>query len=254
MNCDQVFNILTRGPFPSGDSTDSAVEIHLSLCADCRHFADALRPDASTDLESLIPEESRGLPYYWGLAALPGGEQTGPVTATEDRRLPRRRRKPSFFERHEPLAHLSGWQLAFAVLMGALLGTLLRLVGYADIGGASKPELAAISSSDSALNNFDARRPAMSLTEMRLAEQLGYTPDCCKNQISRYESHDFSDRYSAMNDQRMACCTKCHTASAPRTSLRDATPTLIRSCQVCHEEETSQSGYQFGQFGDRTHR
>ena len=44
MNCDQVFDILTRGPFPTGTSCDTPVEAHLNTCAECRRLAEALRP------------------------------------------------------------------------------------------------------------------------------------------------------------------------------------------------------------------
>ncbi len=44
MHCDRVFAILTRGPFPSGEVTDVAVELHLAHCVSCRRLAEALRP------------------------------------------------------------------------------------------------------------------------------------------------------------------------------------------------------------------
>ena len=66
MNCNQVFNILTRGPFPSGDLTDAAVEIHLATCPSCRCFAEALRPALDVYQETVSPEECGNLPGYWG--------------------------------------------------------------------------------------------------------------------------------------------------------------------------------------------
>ncbi len=278
MNCDQVFAILTRGPFPSGDATDGAVEAHLTHCSECRHFAGALRPDGGTDAESLIPEESRGLPYYWGLAASSGGEPGGALTATEDRRRTRRRNKPNFFERHEPLAHLNGWQLAFAVLMGALLGTLLRLLGYADgatahnelaasvappasaaesratrdgqppdmsnrvlraIDNAEEPEMIAIESRDSTQTKF----------QRELAAKLGSIPACCERQLDGFDAPP-SRNTSASGIRQVAssdaCCTLCHNASATRFALRGTIPKIVRSCQVCHEDTVTS---RFGSAG-----
>ena len=66
MNCDQVFMILTRGPFPTGEPWDEQVEAHLETCADCWRLADALRPALEVFQEAVPPAESRDLPGYWG--------------------------------------------------------------------------------------------------------------------------------------------------------------------------------------------
>ena len=55
MRCDDVFEILTSGPFPNGSSTDEAVEQHLCACHECRSFAEAMRPIASIATESDLP-------------------------------------------------------------------------------------------------------------------------------------------------------------------------------------------------------
>ncbi len=66
MNCEQVFGILTSGPFPMGEVSDGCVEEHLARCSGCRRFAEALRPAFDIDRESLPPYETRNLPGYWG--------------------------------------------------------------------------------------------------------------------------------------------------------------------------------------------
>jgi hypothetical protein len=232
MNCDQVFTILTRGPFPSGESTDAAVEIHLSLCVECRHFAEALRPDETSCTETLYPEESRGLPYYWGVSAL-DEEQGTLVTTARDRRA-RRRRKTNLFDRREPLSHLSGWQLAFAVMMGAALGTVLRFLGYADVPGPlhaadARPTAVARASDPVELVPADAHR--------QLAAKLGVAPACWQDQqIGQREEMaggPSSEFYSVSRNADL-CCTKCHNATAPRFALRGTTARISRSCQVCH--------------------
>lgn len=72
MDCNAVFNILTRGPFPSGAPEDQQVERHLETCHDCWRLAEALRPAADLFHESISPAESRTLPGYWGDATPPG--------------------------------------------------------------------------------------------------------------------------------------------------------------------------------------
>jgi hypothetical protein len=66
MNCDDVFAILTRGPFPSGDRHDRLVEVHLQLCLDCQRLAEALRPNDENRPEAVAPEDTVSLPGYWG--------------------------------------------------------------------------------------------------------------------------------------------------------------------------------------------
>jgi hypothetical protein len=66
MDCDRVFMILTRGPFPTGEPWDEEVEAHLESCSDCWRLAEALRPAMEIFQEAVPPAESRDLPGYWG--------------------------------------------------------------------------------------------------------------------------------------------------------------------------------------------
>jgi hypothetical protein len=66
MDCNQVFMILTRGPFPTGEPWDEQVEAHLETCAECWQLAEALRPALEVFQEAVPPAESRNLPGYWG--------------------------------------------------------------------------------------------------------------------------------------------------------------------------------------------
>jgi hypothetical protein len=66
MDCDRVFMILTRGPFPTGEPWDEQVEAHLESCGDCWRLAEALRPAIEVFQEAVPPAESRDLPGYWG--------------------------------------------------------------------------------------------------------------------------------------------------------------------------------------------
>ena len=66
MDCDQVFMILTRGPFPTGEPWDEQVEAHLETCGDCWRLAEALRPALEVFQEAVPPWEVRDLPGYWG--------------------------------------------------------------------------------------------------------------------------------------------------------------------------------------------
>lgn len=87
MDCDRVFVILTRGPFPTGEPWDEEVEAHLESCSDCWRLAEALRPALEVFQEAVPPAEARDLPGYWGdarpgsLSPLGGTARAGGRTA-----------------------------------------------------------------------------------------------------------------------------------------------------------------------------
>jgi hypothetical protein len=64
--CDDVFDILTREPFPSGGAEDEFVESHLAVCHDCRHLAEAFRPAVGLFHESMSAGIDDELPMYRG--------------------------------------------------------------------------------------------------------------------------------------------------------------------------------------------
>ena len=84
MDCDQVFVILTRGPFPTGEIWDEDVEAHLETCADCWRLAEALRPALEVFQEAVPPAEGRDLPGYWG-DARPTGTVVSAVRGSRSR-------------------------------------------------------------------------------------------------------------------------------------------------------------------------
>jgi len=66
MECDRVFIVLTSGPFPAGRQSDAVVNRHLMACAECRRFAEALRPHDKETHEALPGSERESLPRYRG--------------------------------------------------------------------------------------------------------------------------------------------------------------------------------------------
>lgn len=97
MDCDQVFMILTRGPFPTGEPWDEDVESHLETCADCWRLAEALRPALEIFQEAVPPSEGRDLPGYWGDA------RPSSAVVTEISHRTRRREAVSGATRIHPL-------------------------------------------------------------------------------------------------------------------------------------------------------
>jgi hypothetical protein len=84
MDCDHVFMILTRGPFPTGEAWDEEVEAHLETCSECWRLAEALRPALEVFQEAVPPAEGRDLPGYWG-DARPASSVVAELTGTTPR-------------------------------------------------------------------------------------------------------------------------------------------------------------------------
>jgi hypothetical protein len=83
MDCDQIFMILTRGPFPTGEDSDEEVESHLEVCSECWRLAEALRPALEVFQEAVPPAEGRDLPGYWGDARPASAAVAQLVSATK---------------------------------------------------------------------------------------------------------------------------------------------------------------------------
>lgn len=129
MDCDQVFVILTRGPFPTGEIWDEDVETHLETCADCWRLAEALRPALEVFQEAVPPAESRDLPGYWG-DARPAGAVLSELSKSPSRLATTSavRRAPQSFatQRDRSLArHLSPEVLRAMVLASTLTATAI---------------------------------------------------------------------------------------------------------------------------------
>ncbi len=135
MDCDQVFMILTRGPFPTGEAWDEQVEAHLESCLECWRLAEALRPALEVFQEAIPPAESRELPGYWG-DARPAGlvlsdiAQAATRTATVATGV-RQVQQPFRNYPREPLASEFSTDIlraiAFAATLAAAVLTLMSL-------------------------------------------------------------------------------------------------------------------------------
>src|ERR1700674_1533680 len=131
MNCDQVFDILTRGPFPTGTPCDTGVEAHLSACSECRRLAEALRPALELFQEAVGPEESRDLPGYWGAAATDPKQPVVSCAKDTQPRLavPRKWAKARLGRNWSALA---AWRFAALLALGVMAGSMMSSRGTFD--------------------------------------------------------------------------------------------------------------------------
>lgn len=130
ISCDDVFMTLTRGPFPSGQPSDTAVESHLQVCAGCRQLAEALRPIEELAPEMIGREESRSLPSYWGPTQLIEPRVHSAVLAEFDysrlgcRRQTEPQRRPAVRRWSVP------WRELVAFLAACIVGSSLALLYF----------------------------------------------------------------------------------------------------------------------------
>jgi hypothetical protein len=208
LDCDAVFDVLTRGPFPTGDAIDAPVESHLTCCHECRQLAEALRPAIELLHEAIEPEESRDLPGYHGaLTATSRGGLAQMVADAIDAERPARAvdvspAKPGRWRR---LLNRRPTQLeAFlaSVVVGALF--VLSLAGMGNIEPAKKAQASAFAPTQDGLANLVG---------------LELRPTCFDNIGEAAAVH---------------CCTECHAAQGKTPLAKRAIAVVAVSCRNCH--------------------
>ena len=181
MNCDQVFDILTRGPFPTGTACDTPVEAHLNVCRDCRRLAEALRPALELFQEAVGPEESRDLPGYWCAVATDRNAAGRLVCAGAQAAAHGRRHvgAASRWPRH--WSGVTVWRmaamLALGVTVGSLVGSRVMLDGRGTIAAG---RLVALRPSAGDDDRDDLTRPS--------ADRMGRAAGCLLAQPPRHRA------------------------------------------------------------------
>lgn len=204
MNCDEVFDLLTRGPIPAGDpADDAAVESHLGACHDCRRLAEALRPAVDLFHEALDDDVADGLPCYRG--ELPVAEGTVAVLAP-----PRRERRDE--------APRDRRRVGVGVLALGIAGVMaLAWVEFGRSPAGSSDPLPA------ALQRVDHDR------EQRLVD-LGMSARC----RPAVEVRDAAGNV-------LECCAVCHGPDHEPTKGTTPVALLTKSCSVCHDEPATET-------------
>jgi hypothetical protein len=228
MNCDLVFEILTRGPFPSGEPTDASVELHLTRCHECRQLAEALRPAVELFHEALSEgEDARSLPGYYGAA---GAEEAPAAILTAAARTSRWGREPQ-----QPAPRLRRWKRIGPLgqmACGAGLGAALCLLCAFLVTDASSPEGKASGVKESVATSVASR--AASADDVRLVLASLKLPLACF--VSADAAQDSSaDGDPARSAKALLCCTQCHNAREPGRPAVSAVALLQReACGACH--------------------
>ncbi len=219
LNCDQVFDVLTRGPFPTGAESDQSVEHHLRCCHDCSVLAEALQPAVELLHEAISPAEASGLPEYQGILARPA-----PRIATAEAHRPtplsvRRLAQRKTCERPAvPLAAYARFTAALVLL--AALGSLVWGV---------------VSTTKHPVAHRDRAPARLDQAGLVTLASLNLPAKCFPRELLPQAGAAAAPATSAaISRDILRCCTECHNAdSAPRAVL-GTVATLHRSCVACH--------------------
>jgi hypothetical protein len=222
MNCDQVFDILTRGPFPVGDLSDEAVEWHIEGCAECSQLAEALRPAVQLLHEAITDDETMSLPGYSGRLAsgrqpwndtveTEGGQvATAPPLTARRRQVLRRAMLGSVKTRH-------ALRIAGAMALGVMLVLGLNAMGVPERDGSPAGPFQADSQGI-------ARLAGLNLPEICFypyADAVG-TMEVGPASAAAASRADFQ------------CCSRCHAEDRVRLVEPEKVSKVVGSCQDCH--------------------
>lgn len=243
LNCDQVFEVLTRGPFPSGDPQDEAVERHLRACHECRQLAEALRPAVAMMHEAVSSDEAEQLPEYQGSLPwqrrstrrkTPVARLAGPQKA----KAPPQRCVPTL-KRGEPRPPqmLSAIRLVAASLILAALGLIFgnNLLAPAVVPRNSNQQpvaaTPAVVHAPGSVSGVPTAQGLLTLASLKL-------PNTCvpfsHRPISPEEAAQIANAISAGSLNGLRCCTECHRSGSPRSAASRLVASLQQSCQACH--------------------
>jgi hypothetical protein len=227
IHCDEVFDILTRGPFPTGAASDGVVESHLTRCGQCRQLAEALRPAIELFQEAVTPEESHGLPSYWGRSCedtdpSANGEFDGPrATPRPARRGGTRRRDalPAW-----SFAPVAPW--AAAVLVGIALTNWLPRVETspaAALAGLTKAQ------------DLAKAQWRLEQTPSQWIVQHKVRPACYDPSEQLHAIVTYLNGGDPTANVHLACCKECHAAASPGSKGYVPANELLATCVACHQ-------------------
>ena len=234
MSCDDVFDILTRGPFPSGDATDPTVELHLVACHECRQLAEALRPAVDLFHETVPSTELDELPGYHGSlrelrVATPPRRAAATFVAPARPQTPTKTRQWANVWSEFALA-----RFAAAMLLGATVCFLCW-----ELGGAKVPSTNPHADDAASIHARHKIWPSDEGWELLHSLNL---PHGCLPQLAlvshpaEYPFDPSPETPTLVAVEDLACCTRCHSAAEPTRPPLTSFAALTQSCRGCHAE------------------
>ncbi|MHC2069135.1 hypothetical protein ACYFX5_16815 [Bremerella sp. T1] len=221
--CDDVFDVLTRGRFPTGNhETDLPVERHLTVCHSCRELAEALRP--ATDMlatgQTDTADEDFSLPVFLS------GDSTPSSRCISD-------------QHERPTSDIIDAVRGPLIALALCLMIMLAVSGSWHDGANDSNRVAPTgnrlaSDGDSNALNFGpwaAERPVCTLASLELAQQNN---EADGKLLLHLSGQQFT---------KVHCCCQCHHADSDHEDHTDPVSlegpqllALVNRCQHCHTE------------------
>ncbi|QDU78057.1 hypothetical protein Pan97_51370 [Bremerella volcania] len=221
--CDDVFDVLTRAPFPTGEhETDMPIQRHLTVCHSCRELAEALRPatEMLANGQADTDDDDCSLPVFLADDSTPS-----------HRCITDQAERPTT----DIVAAIRGPLIALALCLMIVLavqGNWSHGSSNSDNSSPTSDSLATTGASGGAnLTELLAAPNICSLVSVDAAvESKG--PD--GELLSHLADHKFTETH---------CCSQCHHASSDkvkahkRVSLKGPQMlALVSRCQHCHAQ------------------
>lgn len=213
MRCDDVFEILTSGPFPSGAASDDAVERHLLACHECRKFAEALRPLEETP-------DAAGMPAYQG-RLLPVDNTDKPIDlVSRVQTLVLKEHESRLAQKRDrSLARQNVWRFIVACAAVFLLGAAAAFASPLFI--------------NPPLGTSGASTLHAALPQPRTVAAAS----CSNLLLAKLTEHAVVP--VNLQTSKDACCVKCHGGAEPVAQKNQKTiGMVVLSCQKCHDGRT----------------
>jgi hypothetical protein len=245
VNCDQVFEVLTRGPFPTGELEDEAVERHLWACHECRQLAEALRPAVALLHEAIGNDEATALPEYQG--ALPWKRPDRARRLSIARLALEKGDAEASPEAVRVSLAPSAVDLAFsstpsvrvmrviaASLLVFALGALLFAMAWApnrSLTVSSHDGFAVTNTVSHDSRGMPTAKGLLTLAALKLPEA------CIPHSHRPLSAADAAQIARALDEGALAklrCCTECHHAGAAQAASSRLIAIAEQNCQVCH--------------------
>lgn len=231
VNCDQVFERLTRGPFPGGDGIDDAVQLHLVGCHECRTLAEAMRPATALLHETTGGDPvAQDLPVWTGGSAEPAESLPELVDRMVDRASDDDKQGDVWPQPGSPRApqhsHRSTWVSARGVvaICVTIATTCFTVIQLTEMLSRRRQGPDAWPQQVVAIEQLPVRLASLNL------------PPSCRNvrgeQTLRHESSAAGEDHERQDE--FHCCTHCHTAESVVSPPVKAVAVVIRSCSTCH--------------------
>jgi hypothetical protein len=235
MNCDQVFEVLTRGPFPTGQAGDDDVERHLRACHECRQLAEALQPAVELLHESLDPAQNADLPEYQGVLAV---VESSVATADGPRPRPlsvRQLARLRVAERRQfALSYFTQFAVAAVLLMAiGMLGWNL-ITTAREANGDSRLIAAMLAPGGGrAVTRLDDRG-LVTLTSLNLPSKCFPGGALIDTTGGEHSGAATAAAPAAMSRSELHCCLDCHGPGKASRPVGRTIAAMQNSCVACH--------------------